>query len=407
MKVLKKVGLVKILCILGLIALVAYVSIGVYSFSVVSKYDDKIYPNVYVSDRNISGIDKDKVVSEVNKLKDEIEKKEIVLKANNDEYTYTLKDLGISINSDDLSNEILTYTNDLSYLEQIQKISLGEKTVFNYKFTYNKQSLTTFLEHLKEKVDRKVEQGKLVDEKHVISYKKGTASFSLDVTKTFNYIVENLSNLSTTNSISLIGNSVEPNSSNLSTINKKVSSFTTTFDTKISRAKNLINGARLLNGTILQPGEEFSFYKFAGPYSGQNGYGYYSGVMGSGVCQVATTMYNAYLLAGLKTIKRYSHAYKMWYVDGGLDATVAANKNGATVDLKFKNTYKYPVYISAYTDGDKLTIELWSNENATDGKIYKTESKKIGYNGYNTYLIVYKDGKQIDKKFIDSTWYPK
>ena len=407
MKVIKRIGFIKILCFLCLIALVAYVSLGVYNFSIVSKYDDKIYPNVYVSNRNISGIEKDKVVQEVNKIKDEVENTSIILKANDKEYTYKLIDMGISINSEELANDILTYTNDLSYLEQIHKISLGEKTVFNYKITYDKEVINTFFENLKSEVDCNVVEGKLVNENHVVSFKKGTPSFSLDVSKTVNYIIENVSSIMTIGKINLIGNSIKPKENSLSTINKKVSSFTTTFDTKISRAKNVINGARVLNGTILQPGEVFSFYKFAGPYSWNNGYVYYSGVIGSGVCQVATTMYNSYLLAGLQTVKRYSHAYKMWYVDGGLDATVAANKNGPTVDLKFKNTYKYPVYISAFTSGGNLTIELWSNENATEGKTYKTETKKIGYNGYNTYLVTYKDGKQIEKKFIDTTWYPK
>ena len=407
MKILRKINLVKILCLLVLIALIIYISIGVYSFSIVSKYDDKIFPNVYVNNHDISGLDKDNVVLEVNKIRDEVENKEIVLNVNNNEYKYRLKDVGISINSDDLANEILTYTNDLSYLDQLQKISLQEKTLFNYKYTYEKEKLSSFFENLKTKVDCKVVEGKLVDNNHTISYIKGTPSFSLDVSKNVDYFIDNLSDIIISGKANLIGESVQPKNSNLSTINKKMSSFTTTFDTKISRAKNLVAGAKLLNGTILQPNEVFSFYKFAGPYSGQKGYVYYSGVMGSGVCQVATTMYNAYLLAGLKTVQRYSHAYKMWYVDGGLDATVAANKFGATVDLKFKNTYKYPVYISAYTTGGNLTIELWSNENATDGKTYKTESKKIGYNGYNTYLITYKDGKQIDRKFIDSTWYPK
>ena len=150
----------------------------------------------------------------------------------------------------------------------------------------------------------------------------------------------------------------------------------------------------------------FSFYKFAGPYT-KKGYIYYDGVIGNGVCQVATTIYNVELLAGLKTVERYSHAYKMVYVDGGLDATVASTNKASKVDFKFKNTYKYPIYISAFTNKGKLTIEFWSNDKAKNGNEYKTKSVKIAPKGYKTYLVTYKNGKQVSEDFIATTWYPK
>ena len=408
MSKLKKLKLFEVAIIITVVIVIGYISLGMYNYTIVSKYDNKIYPNVFVDNYEISGIDKDKVVTRINEIRNEIEQHEISFKANNIIYKYKLGDLGISINSDELANEILTYTNNLSYLEKLQKISLGEKTIFNHKLVISKEKTKDFFEKIKEQVDSTVVEGKLVvDNKRNVYFDKGKPSFSLDVEKNVSNIYEKLDSILTHESIELIGDAIQPKYNKLSTINKKVSSFTTSFDTKVSRAKNLENGAKLLDGTIVQPGEVFSFYKAVGPYRLANGYVYYHGVVGSGVCQVSTTVYNAFLLAGLKTVKRSAHAYKMWYVDGGLDATVADNKNGATVDLKFQNTYKYPIYISAYTKDGKITVEFWSNENATDGKIYKTESKQIGYRGYNTYLITYKDGKQISKNLIDTTWYPK
>lgn len=408
MKVLKKVGLIKIFCFLGLIALVIYVSFGIYSYSIISKYNDKVYPNVYVNNHDISGLKKNEVVSEIKKIKTDIEEREMLFIANGNKYTYKFKDFGITIDDEKLSNEILTYPNDLSYLDKIHKISVGERTDFSYELIYDEKILQSFIEQLKSKVDCKVVEGKLVvDEKKNVSYDNGSTSFSLDVSKTVDYIKNNVSDMLSIDKIELIGSSVKPKYNNLSTINHKMSTFTTKFNDKVSRGRNLANAAKRINGTILQPNEIFSFYKYAGPYSGDKGYTYYDGVMGNGVCQVATTVYNAQLLAGLKTVERYSHAYKMTYVAGGLDATVAANRFGPVVDLKFKNTYNYPIYISAFTNGGNITIEIWSNANATDGKTYKTESKQIGLKGYSAYLITYKDGKQIERKYIDSTWYTK
>ena len=387
---------------------VIYVSFGIYSYSVVSKYDNRIYPNVYVNDYEISGKNKSEVYGEIEKLEKMVGGKSIVFKANDKEYNYTLKDLGVSINKDELVNKILTYTNDYSYIEKVKIISNKEKTEFSYRIVYSEEALDSFLKELKSKVDCKVIEGKIsVDSSHNVTYVKGTPSFSLNISKTKELILDNISSIDTVDQLELIGDVVEPKYTNLSTINKKISTYTTKFNHLVSRGKNLSNAAAKLNGMVLQPGETFSFYKAVGPYGTSNGYVYFENVVGNGICQVASTMYNVELLAGLKTVERYSHEKQMSYVPGGLDATVAATSFGPKVDFKFKNTYKYPIYIDAYTKEGELTISFWSNENATEGKTYKTESNKIGYKGYNTYLITYKDGKQISKNFIATTWYLK
>lgn len=389
------------------VLLIIYFSINIYTFSVISKYDDKLYPNMHINNYDISNISKKDVKSKVNEVASNIENNNVFLIANDVKYEYKFSDLGISINKDDLLNEILTYDKDLNNIEKMRKIVKREKTMFKYDIGYSEQTLNKFVKDLKSKVDTKVVQEKLVmDSNRNLKYVKGTPSFSLDVARTVDVIKKAIPNLSKNNIIKLEGASASPKTTNISSINKKVSTFTTTFNDKVSRAKNLANAAKNLDGVIIQPGATFSYYKYAGPYN-KKGYVYYDGVMGNGVCQVATTIYNTALLGGLKIVERYSHAYKMVYVDGGRDATVAANSRGSVVDFKFKNIYKYPIYISAYVNKDKVTIEFWSNENSTNGESYDVVSEKIAAKGYKTYKLVYKNGKQIKKEFIATTWYPK
>ena len=403
----KNIKWVHAIAIFVIAIVIIYVSFGIYSYSVVSKYDNRIYPNVYINDQEISGKNKSEINNEIEKIEKRVKEIKIVFKANGKDYTYSLNDLGITINKEELVNEILTYTDKYTYLQKVRKISNKEKTAFSYKIVYSEETLDSFLKDLKAKVDCKVVEGKIsVDGSHNVSYVKGTPSFSLNIDKTKEVIVENISKIETLGEVELIGNSVEPKYTNLSTINKKVATYTTKFNHLVSRGKNLSNAAKKLNGMVLQPGEIFSFYKAVGPYGTSNGYVYYENVVGNGICQVASTMYNVELLAGLKTIERYSHERQMTYVPGGLDATVSATKFGPKVDFKFQNTYKYPIYIDAYTKEGDLTISFWSNENATEGKTYKTESKKIGYKGYTTYLMTYKDGKEIGRNVIATTWYP-
>ena len=207
------------------------------------------------------------------------------------------------------------------------------------------------------------------------------------------------------NTINLIvDNSSVNNHKEYESIDTKVSSFNTTFDPYISRATNLRTALNYIDGAIIEPGETFSFYKYAGPYN-KKGYVFYYEFVGNGVCQIATTTYNAALLAGLEITKRYQHEYIAPYVPGGLDATVASYAGGGYIDMSFKNTYKYPIYISAYYIGNKAYVEIWSNSDAKEGKTYETESVKIGANSYVTYLHVYKDGKEIEKKKIANSWY--
>ena len=169
---------------------------------------------------------------------------------------------------------------------------------------------------------------------------------------------------------------------------------------------NLNTALGYINGTVVNPGEVFSYCDKAGPFN-KAGYVFYYEFVGNGVCQIATTTYNAALLGGLEIVKRYPHAKKSVYVDGGLDATVASYSSGWCVDMQFKNTYEYPIYIKAYSEGGRAHVEFWSNSDAKKGLEYTTSSVQIGARGYRSYLHTWKDGQEIDVHEIATTWYPE
>lgn len=407
MKKLNAKSVVTIIVVSALLVVIIYLSLFIYFYKSISKYSDRVYPNVFIRDKDVSTMNKQDLDKTILEIQNNIESQKITFTESDNKYEYSFKDVGISINKDKLSNEVLSYSHNSNYFEKIDIVFNNHKKVFNYKFDYVKDSVYKFLNNLKSKIDRKASNGKLVmDSKRNLTYKKAISSFELNVDETYEEIVKALNTSSDKYEVKLRGKQQKGVESDLQVINTKVSSFTTKFNDKVSRAKNLQNAAKNLDGVILKPGEIFSFYKFAGPYN-KKGYVYYDGVMGNGVCQVASTIYNTQLLAGLKTIERYPHAYKMVYVKGGLDATVAANSRGSTVNFRFKNTYKYPIYISAYVNGGSLTIEFWSNNKAKEGKTYETESVQIAPKGYKTYLITYKDGKKISRDYLTTTWYPK
>ena len=131
-----------------------------------------------------------------------------------------------------------------------------------------------------------------------------------------------------------------------------ISEFTTKYDaSNVNRSINLAIAAKKIDGTVLMPGEEFSYNKVVGKRTVEEGYkdakiyadgGVVDGLAG-GICQISSTLYNAVLLANLEITERHNHTYTTSYLPGGRDATVV----WGTKDFKFKNTRNYPVKIEA------------------------------------------------------------
>ena len=106
-------------------------------------------------------------------------------------------------------------------------------------------------------------------------------------------------------------------------------------------------------------------------------------------------------LAGLKTVYRAPHGKKVWYLPGGLDATVY----GSYTDFKFKNTYQYPIYINAYTKNNYVYISIWSNSKVNENVYYKLRSVKVGTLSYKVYRDKYENGKLTKTEYVNSTKY--
>ncbi|MCL1874508.1 MAG: VanW family protein [Clostridiales bacterium] len=144
-----------------------------------------------------------------------------------------------------------------------------------------------------------------------------------------------------------------------------------TYSTKFNpgeknRTINLKLAAAAINDTEIKPGSIFSFNTVVGPRSSANGYQkaivFVGGAKeldyGGGVCQVSSTLYNAVLEAKLPVIERHPHGQPVTYVPKGKDATVAFG----ILDFRFRNDLKETVKITAKTEENSITIELWKTK---------------------------------------------
>ena len=195
-----------------------------------------------------------------------------------------------------------------------------------------------------------------------------------------------------------------------------------------NRTNNLDLACKAINGTILNPGEIFSFNDVVGERTAAKGYlpatvfvsgGASESELGGGVCQVASSIYYCSLFLNLEQVHREPHMYVVDYVDYGMDATVY----WGSIDYQFKNTLDYPIKIQANIDGGTVNITFWGPEELdfvveTDYDILETypwttveqvdETKPVGYrertvSPYTGYKVVaYITVKDLDGNVLES-----
>ena len=394
------------------ILIIILLSATIYEFTLVKRYNGLFCPGIYFNSINLSGKKISQLDNIINSENEKITDGKITISNVNGDYDYTYKELGITTNKDDIKNEIINYNKNLSLIEKLKMINMKKKRkVFYLKGTYDKESINKFIISLKTRLDvLEREDGLVVDDKHNVSYAPSVNGFSLDVDKTAKELEKSLNNLTNQTKVKAYGTVVKMEDKNkeLASINTKIASYTTTFENVGNRGHNIVLAASKLNGTVLMKDNEFSYLKVVGPYSAKNGYlpapAYVNKVLttanGGGVCQLATTLYNAQLRANLEIVYRINHSYAPAYVPKGLDATVSST----TTDYKFKNQYDYPVYITSYVTGEKLTVDIWSSDKTLGNKTYEPYSY-FSNGGYVSYLKEFENGKYVSQKYLNTSYY--
>ena len=145
-------------------------------------------------------------------------------------------------------------------------------------------------------------------------------------------------------------------------------------DSSSNRTHNVALMAEILDNRLVMPGETFSFNDAVGPRSPERGFleglavvdGLLIPSIGGGVCQVATTLYDAAFAMGLQIVERRNHGFYISHYGLGMDATVA----WPDLDLKFNNNTSHPILIRATSDASTMLVNLYSAP--SDGRVVVT-----------------------------------
>ncbi|PKQ17271.1 MAG: hypothetical protein CVT67_00195 [Actinobacteria bacterium HGW-Actinobacteria-7] len=150
-------------------------------------------------------------------------------------------------------------------------------------------------------------------------------------------------------------------------IKRRISVYTTTYSAgNKPRTNNIHTLGDALDGTLIAPGDVFSFNGTIGQRTAQKGYqeafaivdGKLVPQLGGGICQVGTTIFNTIFESGLPILERKNHSFYISHYPKGRDATIS----WGGPDFKFKNDTNHWVLISVSYTSSSITIALYGTD---------------------------------------------
>ncbi|WP_446898370.1 VanW family protein [Clostridium sp. LBM24168] len=370
-KNLRKRKLVVIISSALIIFFSAITGILVYNYKDMKSWDSLIYPGVTIENLDLSGRTKEEARNILNKaFVQRIQKKKINISAGDMKYTLGYSHINSKFNVDDVVNLAYSYGKNANILKKYKLIKYPKMINYKLKFSYDKTPVKELIKKIASEVDRdpvnstismggigfnitpeqngvRLEQEEL--EKQLLSKIDGNVSGDLNI------------------KAKLKSTPAQIKSSDLKKVDTLISNFSTNYGSISSseRANNIVLATKSINGTVIMPGDEFSFNGVVGERTAAKGYKAAPVIigdkledgLGGGICQVSTTLYNAVNAAKLTSTERVHHTRPVHYVAEGMDATV----DYGNIDYKFRNDFKYPVYIQGYTSGGSVAFNLYSN----------------------------------------------
>ncbi len=194
-----------------------------------------------------------------------------------------------------------------------------------------------------------------------------------------------------------------------------LSTFSTKYATSNrNRTNNLILAANKINGTVLMPGETFSYNKVVGERTISDGYKeaaiYVQGEvvdgLGGGICQITSTLYNAVVYANLEVTQRTNHQFIPSYVTASRDATVVYG----AIDFQFKNNRNYPIKLICSVSGGVATFKIFGlrQDNDCEVQISSYETSRTAHAIYSeAYKILKRNGQVVDKQLLSKDTYKR
>lgn len=175
-------------------------------------------------------------------------------------------------------------------------------------------------------------------------------------------------------------------------IKELIASYTLSYGSNggTNREHNIELALSMLNGTILAPGQEWSWVVDMGACDYAEGFlaagaigegGTSINEAGGGICNVATGLFNAVYEAGLDVLERYNHSEYISSYPLGRDCTVSY----PSTTFRFENDYSNYILITTTYDGYNMVISVWGT---SEGRTVTSETSNMVDNTVYNYRTV-------------------
>lgn len=381
---MKKLGRAVVL----LAAVVSAVCIFSGTSEVIAKDEQLIEEGVYIGNVNVGGMTEEQARSAVEEYVSGLLTTSFTLKGETGSLEMTAEDMGVTADALAAASEAVqighagNLINRYKTLQDLKK----NKLVLDMHLSVDKQATAQKLYENADALAVGAEDNSLIRENGEFQFVPGKEGVEVDIVNSVYAINDFLSDgwNGSDNEITLVTKTVEPRGSEkeLAQIRDLLGAYSTDFSSSSAgRAKNVTTGCSKVNGTILYPGDEFELCSTVSPFTQENGYelagAYQNGTtvesFGGGICQVATTLYNAVIRAELEVTMRFNHSMQVHYVQPSMDAAIAGNYK----DLRFKNNLDAPVYIEGYCSGGKIYFNIYGKETRPANREISFESETL------------------------------
>lgn len=416
-----KFNFTSVFCFISLIVILGWFTfqgMQVYNrYKIDSNKNKTFASNIFVNGICLSGKSKDEAKNEIlNSLNEDKKDKSFNIFCDGKKSTVYLKDLSFKNNIDEVLDYASNISKDKNYNNIFFSISLSDINLYIDE-DLEIDSLNPVLDNLSLQFNDEMQECSVEifnpNSSELFSYKEGKDGNEINKNELKEKIINKFENKDYSDI--QVSRYYVKNNTTLDDIKNKtklIGSFKTFLTNNYNRNKNVEVSMNAVNGTIINPGEIFSFNKIVGATTEGKGYllsvallnGQPIDSYGGGVCQSATTIYGAAIRSNMQIIERQSHSLKSSYVPVGLDSTISYDY----IDLKFKNTSDYPVYIKAYRMNNDVCCEIYGAQPDWYDEI-KVISGYIPGSSNKAYAkrLFYKNGKLVKEESLPGSSYKK
>lgn len=283
-------------------------------------------------------------------------------------FTVTQDDVDFSFDTDAVLEEAYQYGRDGDREERYQKVSALAETPVTFEVSADMESgaLRSKLEELTAPLNTEPKDASVVSfnaETEQFEFSEGVNGVTVDLDALTEQVTSAIENGVATVEIPVTETPCSLTADDLRQNLKKLGTYSTTSTNTANGNYNMARAMASINGTVVQPGETFSYFGVVGPAGQAEGYKAANAIVngklvpsyGGGICQTSTTLYGAVLRSGLEIVERSNHSIPSTYCPIGQDAAVS----WPNMDFKFRNNTEYPIYIIAGMEGKVLTATIY------------------------------------------------